>query len=139
MLLMWTLTSPYSRQSTTDKATSALKPDSAKSGTEQLGDKAKGAGDSLAGKAQPGMQIFFLWQHDRFSHNNMGKSLTRLNTEDEKSTFQQAQDGVSNLAGQAKDAVTGGSQSGQDHLGLGDSKSSERIRCLVKQWLLTVL
>ncbi|EIM82986.1 uncharacterized protein STEHIDRAFT_64404 [Stereum hirsutum FP-91666 SS1] len=41
------------RQSFTDKAGSALKPDSQKSTTEQFGDSVKGTGDSLASSAQP--------------------------------------------------------------------------------------
>ncbi|THH12463.1 hypothetical protein EW146_g7674 [Bondarzewia mesenterica] len=41
------------RQSVTDKAQSALKPDSQKSMTEQAGDKAKGAYDDIASTLQP--------------------------------------------------------------------------------------
>ncbi|EIW84058.1 hypothetical protein CONPUDRAFT_119624 [Coniophora puteana RWD-64-598 SS2] len=43
----------FGRQSATDKAGSALKPDSQKSTTEQLGDKIKSTGDSAASTAQP--------------------------------------------------------------------------------------
>lgn len=42
------------RQDTSDKATSALKPESQKSTLETIGDKVKGAGDSAAGTVQPG-------------------------------------------------------------------------------------
>ncbi|KIY72109.1 hypothetical protein CYLTODRAFT_344835 [Cylindrobasidium torrendii FP15055 ss-10] len=41
------------RQSFTDKASSAIKPDSQKTTTEQLGDKLKGTGDSVASTLQP--------------------------------------------------------------------------------------
>ncbi|KAJ7861784.1 heat shock protein 9/12-domain-containing protein [Mycena olivaceomarginata] len=41
------------RQSFTDKAGAALKPDSQKSTTEQLGDHFKGTGDSVALPFQP--------------------------------------------------------------------------------------
>ncbi|KAJ7271965.1 heat shock protein 9/12-domain-containing protein [Mycena haematopus] len=41
------------RQSMTDKAGAALKPDSQKSTTEQLGDHFKGTGDSIASTFQP--------------------------------------------------------------------------------------
>ena len=42
-----------SRQSTTDKATSAMKPDSQKSMTEKAGDSIKSTADNVAGSAQP--------------------------------------------------------------------------------------
>ncbi|KAF7338149.1 Heat shock protein 9 [Mycena venus] len=41
------------RQSLTDKAGAAMKPDSQKSTTEQLGDHVKGTGDSIASTLQP--------------------------------------------------------------------------------------
>ncbi|KAF7338137.1 hypothetical protein MVEN_02038500 [Mycena venus] len=41
------------RQSFTDKAGAAMKPDSQKSTTEQLGDHFKGTGDSIASTFQP--------------------------------------------------------------------------------------
>ncbi|QRV79456.1 heat shock proteins (HSP9 and HSP12) family protein [Ceratobasidium sp. AG-Ba] len=41
------------RQSFTDKAGAALKPDSQKTTTEQLGDTIKGNADSLASTVQP--------------------------------------------------------------------------------------
>ena len=44
---------PFSRQSNTDKAASAVKPDSQKSITEQAGDSIKGTADSVAGTVQP--------------------------------------------------------------------------------------
>ncbi|KAG9015608.1 hypothetical protein FRB90_004748 [Tulasnella sp. 427] len=41
------------RQSLTDKAGAALKPDSEKSTTEHMGDKMKGTSDSMASALQP--------------------------------------------------------------------------------------
>ncbi|KAK7019329.1 heat shock protein 9/12-domain-containing protein [Favolaschia claudopus] len=41
------------RQSLTDKAGAALKPDSEKSTTEHMGDSLKGTGDSIASTLQP--------------------------------------------------------------------------------------
>ncbi|KIK93581.1 hypothetical protein PAXRUDRAFT_144756 [Paxillus rubicundulus Ve08.2h10] len=41
------------RQSMTDKASSAVKPDSQKSFTEKVGDTTKGAADSVASTLQP--------------------------------------------------------------------------------------
>ncbi|KAH8107738.1 heat shock protein 9/12-domain-containing protein [Cristinia sonorae] len=48
--------SDNARQSFTDKATAAMKPDSEKSTTEHMGDKFKGKGDSFASSAQPESQ-----------------------------------------------------------------------------------
>ncbi|KAJ7047002.1 heat shock protein 9/12-domain-containing protein [Mycena alexandri] len=45
--------SDIGRESMTDKAGAALKPDSQKSTTEQLGDHVKGTGDSIASTLQP--------------------------------------------------------------------------------------
>ncbi|TFK89077.1 hypothetical protein K466DRAFT_519605 [Polyporus arcularius HHB13444] len=44
------------RQSFTDKATAALKPDSEKSTTEHFGDKLKGNADSAASSMEPQSQ-----------------------------------------------------------------------------------
>ncbi|KAJ6508286.1 heat shock protein 9/12-domain-containing protein [Mycena sanguinolenta] len=44
------------RQSMTDKAGAAFKPDSQKSTTEQLGDHFEGTGDSIASTFQPESQ-----------------------------------------------------------------------------------
>merc|ERR1712013_107976 len=41
------------RQSTTDKAASAMKPDSQKSATEKAGDSVKSTADNVAGSVQP--------------------------------------------------------------------------------------
>ncbi|KAF5377135.1 hypothetical protein D9757_008770 [Collybiopsis confluens] len=45
--------SDNARQSLTDKAGAAMKPDSQKSTTEHIGDKFKGTADSAASTAQP--------------------------------------------------------------------------------------
>ncbi|TRM62603.1 heat shock protein 9/12-domain-containing protein [Schizophyllum amplum] len=44
------------RQDFSDKAASAMKPDSQKTATEQVGDYAKGTADSLASTMQPNDQ-----------------------------------------------------------------------------------
>ncbi|EJD41904.1 heat shock protein 9/12, partial [Auricularia subglabra TFB-10046 SS5] len=44
------------RQSMTDKASAALKPDSQKSMTESMGDTMKGTADKMAGAMQPESQ-----------------------------------------------------------------------------------
>ncbi|KAF8502100.1 heat shock protein 9/12-domain-containing protein [Russula emetica] len=48
--------SDQGRQSLTDKATNAMKPDSEKSTTEHMGDKIKGTADNIASKVQPESQ-----------------------------------------------------------------------------------
>lgn len=48
--------SDQARQSLTDKAASALKPDSEKSTPEHIKDKVKGKADHLASKVQPESQ-----------------------------------------------------------------------------------
>ncbi|KAI0298556.1 heat shock protein 9/12-domain-containing protein [Russula brevipes] len=45
--------SDQARQSFTDKAAASLKPDSEKSTPEHVGDKIKGAVDTIASKVQP--------------------------------------------------------------------------------------
>ncbi|KAK7054056.1 heat shock protein 9/12-domain-containing protein [Favolaschia claudopus] len=45
--------SDIGRESFTDKASAAIKPDSQKSTTEHFGDKMKGHGDSMASTLQP--------------------------------------------------------------------------------------
>ncbi|KAI0063518.1 hypothetical protein BV25DRAFT_1824060 [Artomyces pyxidatus] len=85
--------SDQGRQSFTDKAGAALKPDSQKTTTEHIGDKLKGTGDSVASTFQP---------------------------ESQKSTGQQAGDTLSgnkndnqdSLLGKAKNAVGLGNNSG---------------------------
>ncbi|KAI0045284.1 hypothetical protein FA95DRAFT_1607846 [Auriscalpium vulgare] len=59
------------RESFTDKASAALKPDSQKSNTEHAGDKLKGTGDSVASTFQPESQKSTSQQvGDTFSSNN---------------------------------------------------------------------
>ncbi|EJD35291.1 hypothetical protein AURDEDRAFT_75423 [Auricularia subglabra TFB-10046 SS5] len=66
------------RQSLTDKATAALKPDSEKTTTEHLGDKISGKADNAAGTLQPqGEKSYtqkvgdtFSGGHDATTNNN---------------------------------------------------------------------
>ncbi|KAI0930168.1 hypothetical protein AcW1_008923 [Taiwanofungus camphoratus] len=59
------------RQSFTDKAGAALKPDSEKSTTEHFGDKMKGTGDSIASSLQPNSEKSGTQQAgDAFSSNS---------------------------------------------------------------------
>ncbi len=57
--------SDASRQSFTDKASSAMKPDSQKGTFEQAGDKIKGSMDNMASSMQPNVGFAPL-QHTRF-------------------------------------------------------------------------
>ena len=57
--------SDASRQSFTDKASSAMKPDSQKGTFEQAGDKIKGSMDNMASSMQPNVS-FSTFQHTRF-------------------------------------------------------------------------
>lgn len=59
------------RQSLTDKAGAALKPDSEKSTTEHLGDKLKGKTDSAASSVQPQNEKSYTQKvGDAFSSNS---------------------------------------------------------------------
>ncbi|KAI8993873.1 heat shock protein 9/12-domain-containing protein [Trametes punicea] len=59
------------RQSLTDKATAALKPDSEKSTTEHFGDKLKGKSDSAASTVQPESEKSYTQRvGDTFSSNS---------------------------------------------------------------------
>ncbi|OSX66168.1 hypothetical protein POSPLADRAFT_1131480 [Postia placenta MAD-698-R-SB12] len=59
------------RQSLTDKAGAALKPDSEKSTMEHLGDKLKGKSDSAASSVQPQNEKSYTQQiGDAFSSNS---------------------------------------------------------------------
>ncbi|KAI0085161.1 heat shock protein 9/12-domain-containing protein [Irpex rosettiformis] len=80
------------RQSLTDKASNALKPDSEKSTTEHLGDKFKGTADSIASSLQPSS---------------------------EKSTTQKVGDAVSGNSNAGTDRSMG--QKVKDAVGLGDN------------------
>ncbi|KAF7793876.1 hypothetical protein EIP86_004998 [Pleurotus ostreatoroseus] len=59
------------RQSLTDKAGAALKPDSEKSTTEHIGDKFKGNADSAASSMEPSSQKSYTQKiGDAFSSNS---------------------------------------------------------------------
>ncbi|KIO31264.1 hypothetical protein M407DRAFT_19643 [Tulasnella calospora MUT 4182] len=60
------------RQSLTDKAGAALKPDSEKSTTEHIGDKFKGTSDSVASSMQP--------QSEKSTTQKMGDTMSSGNT-----------------------------------------------------------
>ncbi|KAG9050484.1 hypothetical protein FS837_004978 [Tulasnella sp. UAMH 9824] len=64
--------SDIGRQSLSDKAGAALKPDSEKSTTEHMGDKLKGTGDSMASSMQP--------QSEKSTTQKMGDSVSSGNT-----------------------------------------------------------
>jgi len=74
------------RQSFTDKAGAALKPDSQKSSTEQAGDYVKGTADSAARAVQP--------NSDKSGGQKAGDSLSSSNSHNDDS-----------LLGKAKNAV----------------------------------
>ncbi|KAI0645937.1 heat shock protein 9/12-domain-containing protein [Trametes meyenii] len=63
------------RQSFTDKASSALKPDSQKSMTEQMGDSMKGTADSIASTLQP--------QSEKSTTQQMGDSISSNSNENQ--------------------------------------------------------
>ncbi|KAJ3519277.1 hypothetical protein NM688_g9323 [Phlebia brevispora] len=66
-----TIMSDTGRQSLTDKASAALKPDSEKSTTEHIGDKFKGNADSAASSVQPSSEKSYTQQiGDAFSSNS---------------------------------------------------------------------
>ena len=72
------------RQSGTDKAADTLKPDSSKSTMEQATDKVKGATDSVAGSAQPGIppNILYSPPMQKLTHTIEGdKSVTQSATD----------------------------------------------------------
>ncbi|CAE6457752.1 hypothetical protein ACGC1H_007236 [Rhizoctonia solani] len=74
------------RQSFTDKAGAALKPDSQKTTTEQLGDHVKGTMDSVASTVQP---------NDTKSHSQKaGDALSGNSNENQDSLLQKAKNAV---------------------------------------------
>ncbi|KAI0266695.1 heat shock protein 9/12-domain-containing protein [Gloeopeniophorella convolvens] len=83
--------SDQGRQSFTDKAGAALKPDSQKTTTEHVGDKVKGTGDSLASTFQPESQ--------KSTGQQVGDSISGNRNENDES-----------LLGKAKNAVGLGSK-----------------------------
>ncbi|GBE81147.1 heat shock protein 9/12-domain-containing protein [Sparassis latifolia] len=74
------------RQSFTDKASSAMKPDSQKSTTEHIGDKLKGTGDSIASSLQP--------QSEKSTGQKAGDAFSSNSNENEPSMLQKAKDAV---------------------------------------------
>ncbi|KAJ7601958.1 heat shock protein 9/12-domain-containing protein [Mycena polygramma] len=78
--------SDNSRQSRTDKASSALKPDSQKSTTEQMGDSVKGTGDSIASTLQP--------QSEKSTSQKAGDTLSGNSNNNDESLMNKAKDAV---------------------------------------------
>ncbi|CDO69238.1 hypothetical protein BN946_scf185042.g140 [Trametes cinnabarina] len=74
------------RQSFTDKATAALKPDSEKSTTEHFGDKLKGKGDSAASTLQP--------QSEKSTTQRVGDTFSSNSNNDQPSLTQKAKNAV---------------------------------------------
>ncbi|KAG7091339.1 hypothetical protein E1B28_010382 [Marasmius oreades] len=74
------------RQSFTDKAEAALKPDSEKSTTEHMGDKLKGHGDSAASTMQP--------QSEKSTGQKVGDTLSGNSNNNDKSMIDKAKDAV---------------------------------------------
>ncbi|KAI9067418.1 hypothetical protein FKP32DRAFT_284574 [Trametes sanguinea] len=72
------------RQSFTDKASSAMKPDSQKSMTEQMGDSMKGTADSMASSLQP--------QSEKSTSQKMGDSMSSNSNENQGSVMDKAKD-----------------------------------------------
>ncbi|KAK1825103.1 hypothetical protein LTR12_000392 [Friedmanniomyces endolithicus] len=115
------------RQSTTDKVSSSMKPNSSKSTMEKGTDSVKGAADSVAGKAQPdsekstGQSLT-----DSVSGGSSDASKSASDTagkaqEQGGSMMNQASETLSNVAGQAQDALGMGSTFNTTHTPLGDS------------------
>jgi len=84
------------RQSWTNKAGAAMKPDSQKSTTEHIGDKMKGTGDSIASTLQP---------------------------QGEKSTGQQGADAVSGNSNETQPSMM---QKAKDAVGMGGNTNSNQ-------------
>ncbi|KAJ6454774.1 heat shock protein 9/12-domain-containing protein, partial [Mycena vitilis] len=78
--------SDNSRQSMTDKASSALKPDSQKSTTEQMGDSVKGTGDSIASTLQP--------QSEKSTTQKAGDTFSGNSNNNDESLMNKAKDAV---------------------------------------------
>ncbi|KAK4634050.1 heat shock protein [Fulvia fulva] len=101
------------RQSNTDKAASALKPDSQKSALEQVQDSAKSTADSVAGTLQP--------EGEKSIGQKASDTVTGSGGDAQKQgegVLQQAQDGAANLANQASETISAGVKQAQDALGL---------------------
>ncbi|KAF5380989.1 hypothetical protein D9615_004077 [Tricholomella constricta] len=74
------------RQSFTDKAGSAMKPDSQKTTTEQIGDKVKGTMDSAASTLQP--------QSDKSAGQKAGDNVSGNTNESDESLLNKAKNAV---------------------------------------------
>ncbi|KAI0665920.1 heat shock protein 9/12-domain-containing protein [Trametes maxima] len=74
------------RQSFTDKATAALKPDSEKSTTEHFGDKFKGKSDSAASTLQP--------ESEKSTSQRVGDTFSSNSNNDQPSLTQKAKNAV---------------------------------------------
>ncbi|KAF8212028.1 heat shock protein 9/12-domain-containing protein [Mycena galopus ATCC 62051] len=74
------------RQSMTDKASAALKPDSQKSTTEQIGDSVKGTGDSVASTLQP--------QSDKSATQKAGDTVSGNSNNNDQSLMDKAKNAV---------------------------------------------
>ncbi|KAI0692745.1 heat shock protein 9/12-domain-containing protein [Cerioporus squamosus] len=74
------------RQSFTDKATAAMKPDSEKSTTEHFGDKFKGKSDSAASSMQP--------QSEKSTTQQVGDAFSSNKNETQPSMTQKAKNAM---------------------------------------------
>ncbi|KAL0568538.1 lipid-binding protein hsp12 [Marasmius crinis-equi] len=74
------------RQSFTDKAEAALKPDSEKSTTEHFGDKLKGNADSLGSSAQP--------QSEKSAGQKVGDTLSGNSNQNDQSMLDKTKDAL---------------------------------------------
>jgi len=74
------------RESFTDKAGAALKPDSQKTTTESMGDSLKGTGDSIASTIQP--------QSDKTGSQKIGDSVSGNSNENDQSMLDKAKNAV---------------------------------------------
>ncbi|KAI0762123.1 heat shock protein 9/12-domain-containing protein [Trametes elegans] len=78
--------SDHGRQSFTDKASAALKPDSEKSTTEHFGDKLKGKSDSAASTLQP--------ESEKSTSQRVGDTFSSNSNNDQPSLTQKAKNAV---------------------------------------------
>ncbi|KAJ6497030.1 heat shock protein 9/12-domain-containing protein [Mycena vitilis] len=78
--------SDNARQSMTDKAGAALKPDSQKSTTEQVGDHVKGTGDSIASTLQP--------QGEKSTSQKAGDAVSGNSNQNDESLLQKTKDTI---------------------------------------------
>ncbi|RPD54750.1 hypothetical protein L226DRAFT_570953 [Lentinus tigrinus ALCF2SS1-7] len=74
------------RQSFTDKATAAIKPDSEKSTTEHFGDKFKGKTDSAASTLQP--------ESEKSTSQQVGDAFSSNSNENQPSLTQKAKNAM---------------------------------------------